>query len=496
MPNKTEQGKVQAKIQLITSKSESNSDQIQLIIPQDQYGKFQEYKNIGKNGNVIDQEFYAGFELSDKELYVIGSFPQEKVEGNVHLSISSVGTQGNGQPATSLQKMKDKLSLNGKSEVEVNISKHFIKESKDNADALLQKKKEIEALEAEKQKAEQKNKELEAEKKETEEKQQQLIEQLNALQEKEEDTAKLKEHLNELKVQINSLQEQLSKISETKKKELEDAKQEAEEEKTNLQTQLNEALQKLEKTEELKSAFIAHLKKEGEESRRQVQEIHKLVGKLQEENEEQETAVQELFQGLDRINESLETEELNAEVIEELDRLYKEKEKIIAKLIVGSLNKNTPSGELAGKEEQINILNAQVANLQQQLEAKGQEIAQLKQQQPNAKVQELEKELATQKSQVQQLQKEKKELEAQKQPTEQLKASTYTATVCAGLTAGLITFIALEHTVRLDIWTMVGIVAAALAASCGIYFALKPSTQVNKAETQEVNNNALEKQLT
>ncbi|MDR2548375.1 MAG: hypothetical protein LBC34_02665, partial [Rickettsiales bacterium] len=94
-------------------------------------------------------------------------------------------------------------------------------------------------------------------------------------------------------------------------------------------------------------------------------------------------------------------------------------------------------------------------------------------------------------TEVEKLQKEKKELEAKKQPTEQSKAPTYTAAVGVGLAAGLAAFIALERTVRLDIWVTVGIaLASALAVSGGTYLALKPSTQVDKAETQGVNKEA------
>ncbi|MGL9731392.1 MAG: hypothetical protein ACR5KX_00930 [Wolbachia sp.] len=91
-------------------------------------------------------------------------------------------------------------------------------------------------------------------------------------------------------------------------------------------------------------------------------------------------------------------------------------------------------------------------------------------------------------SQIQQLEKEKKELEAKKQSTEQSKTPTYTAAFGFGLAAGLAAFIALERTVRLDIWTMVGIaLASALAVSGGTYLALKPSTQMNEVETKGVN---------
>ncbi|MDR2548302.1 MAG: hypothetical protein LBC34_02265, partial [Rickettsiales bacterium] len=382
MPSETEQLKVTVSL--------TNEDRI--VIVTDNYADFQNYTTNGQ------KDKSTTFCMLDGKLLRIqvNNVSHQKDNTN-QLEIKSISTT-NGDACWNEEKGVKELfgfqKVGEKKKIEI------FKSLGSRVEKLAGEKGE---LQTQLTQAEQEKQKLEADKKETEEKQQQLIEQLNALQEKEEDTAKLKEHLNELKVQINSLQEQLDKISETKKKELEDAKQEAEEEKTNLQTQLNEALQKLKEAEQLKSDFIAHLKKEGEESRRQVQE---LVGELQEKNEELETAVQELLQGLDRINESLETEELNAEVIEELDRLYKEKEKIIAKLIIESLNKNAPPRELEGKDKQIKELSEQVqklqqekeefetnnlsiANLQQQLKTKGEEIAQL-----NAEVEKLKKDLA------------------------------------------------------------------------------------------------------
>ncbi|MCM1001676.1 hypothetical protein [Wolbachia pipientis] len=358
MPSETEQGKVQAKIRLITN--ESGSEQIQLIIPQSQYEKFQEYKNIGKNGKVIDQEFYAGLTLENGYLYITGSFNlQTKVEEDVHLSISSVGTQSNEQPTANLQEMKEKLSLNGKSEVEVNISKHFIKELKDNAD--------------------------------------QLQDQL--------DTAK--------------------KELQTKTQELKAAKEEAEQEKTTLEAQLAQANTNLE-----------NAKKEAE-------------------NKQQELQTQ----------------------IQELEAAKQQKDEYIATL----QDANELAKKLKKKDNQIEELSVQVDQLKQKtqvLEA------------TNAEVKKLNTELEAQKSQVQQLQKRNKELEAQKQPTEQSKQSkapTYTAVVGVGLATGLAAFTALDRTVRLDMWIMVGIALASALAVGGItYFALKPSTQVS--ETQEPQN--------
>ncbi|WP_264705045.1 hypothetical protein [Wolbachia endosymbiont (group A) of Gymnosoma rotundatum] len=52
-----------------------------------------------------------------------------------------------------------------------------------------------------------------------------------------------------------------------------------------------------------------------------------------------------------------------------------------------------------------------------------------------------------------------------------------------GLAAGLIAFTALERTVRLDIWVMVGIAVASALVAGGITYAALPSTQVNGAKT-------------
>lgn len=55
-----------------------------------------------------------------------------------------------------------------------------------------------------------------------------------------------------------------------------------------------------------------------------------------------------------------------------------------------------------------------------------------------------------------------------------------------GLAAVLIAFTALERTVRLDIWVMVGIAVVSTLAVGSITYAALPSTQVNGAEVQGV----------
>ncbi|MGL9688552.1 MAG: hypothetical protein ACR5K6_02145 [Wolbachia sp.] len=242
----------------------------------------------------------------------------------------------------------------------------------------------------------------------------------------------------------------------------------------NNNTDLNEQLKK---AGELNNVLLEYLED-------QVQQLTQL---FQEENGEQEIA--ELAQKLGTIDESLRNR-IYLETLKELNRLYKKREEIRNKL-----NRNALFEELIGKEEQIRELSTQVEKLQQQLEAQDAKITELKLQPSNAEVGKLKADLKAKdeginklNSQVQQLEKEKKELEAKKQPTEQSKAPTYTAAFGFGLAAGLAAFIALERTVRLDIWTMVGIaLASALAVSSGTYLALKPSTQMNEAETKGVN---------
>ncbi|MDR1139513.1 MAG: hypothetical protein LBJ80_05380 [Rickettsiales bacterium] len=176
-------------------------------------------------------------------------------------------------------------------------------------------------------------------------------------------------------------------------------------------------------------------------------------------------------------------------LIEELNSLQEEKKEAIDGFIEKQQKEIELLKELGGKNNQIKELNTQIKTLQQQLKTKVGEIAQLQQQPSNAKVTNLEKDLAAKNTEVQKLQKEKEALEAKKQPTEQSKAPTYTAAVGFGLAAGLAAFIALERTVRLDIWTMVGIaLASALAVSGATYLALEPSTQVSEAKTQGVND--------
>ncbi|WP_353271436.1 hypothetical protein [Wolbachia endosymbiont (group A) of Rhorus exstirpatorius] len=157
--------------------------------------------------------------------------------------------------------------------------------------------------------------------------------------------------------------------------------------------------------------------------------------------------------------------------------------------------------QLKEKDEGITALKAQqntqeVADLQQQLADKEKEIAQLKQQQPNAEVDKLKADLTAKEKEVDKLKKENKELEAENKKIQQLKqgnGARYTATVGMGLAAGLIAFTALERTVKLEMLVMIGIAVASALVAGGITYAVLPSTQVDGAKAQEVNENGKKK---
>ncbi len=89
-----------------------------------------------------------------------------------------------------------------------------------------------------------------------------------------------------------------------------------------------------------------------------------------------------------------------------------------------------------------------------------------------------------------------RKLEDKSKTTEQPKqgnGARYTATVGMGLAAGLIAFTALERTVKLEMLVMIGIAVASALVAGGITYAVLPSTQVDGAKAQEVNENGKKK---
>ncbi|UJQ21207.1 hypothetical protein L2227_01095 [Wolbachia endosymbiont of Delia radicum] len=161
------------------------------------------------------------------------------------------------------------------------------------------------------------------------------------------------------------------------------------------------------------------------------------------------------------------------ELVNSLEQQLKAKDDEI-KDLQEQLNNRPSAAQLQAKDEEITQLKAQV----QQLQAK------------NAEVVELNKQLEESKSLVDKLQKEKQTLEDKSKTTEQPKqgnGAKYTATVGVGLAAGLIAFTALEHTVRLEMLVIIGIAVTSALVAGGITYAVLPSTQVDGAKEQEVN---------
>lgn len=81
-------------------------------------------------------------------------------------------------------------------------------------------------------------------------------------------------------------------------------------------------------------------------------------------------------------------------------------------------------------------------------------------------------------TQIQQLQQEKKILETKNEANKQLKEkATYIATASTGLAVGLVVYITLEHTTKLDIWLIVVIATVSAFLAGGLV--MKPSSQIN-----------------
>ncbi|MGL9757612.1 MAG: hypothetical protein ACR5LA_01870 [Wolbachia sp.] len=96
-------------------------------------------------------------------------------------------------------------------------------------------------------------------------------------------------------------------------------------------------------------------------------------------------------------------------------------------------------------------------------------------------------------TQIQQLQQEKKILEVKNEANKQLKEkATYIATASTGLAVGLVVYITLEHTTKLDMWLIVVIATVSAFLAGGLI--MKPSSQVNG--TQEPQGVANESSIT
>ncbi|WP_353281677.1 hypothetical protein [Wolbachia endosymbiont (group A) of Aleiodes leptofemur] len=263
-------------------------------------------------------------------------------------------------------------------------------------------------------------------------------------------------------------------------------------------TELEAAEEQLKgKNEELEAAK----KKAEEELRIKTQELQDQLDTAQQEKQDLEAEVEKL-KAIDSTALQQQLEEKNAKITElealdavALQQKLTEKENEITALKAQSDAAVTKlEGEKTTLTNKIKDLEAQLNNQPNaaQLKNKDEKIKDLeaKINQPNAEVESLKKDLQARNARVHQLEKENKELEAKNKTTEQPKqgnGARYTATVGMGLAAGLIAFTALERTVRLDIWVMVGIAVASSLVAGGITYAVLPSTQVDGAKAQEVN---------
>lgn len=87
--------------------------------------------------------------------------------------------------------------------------------------------------------------------------------------------------------------------------------------------------------------------------------------------------------------------------------------------------------------------------------------------------------------QIQYLQQEKKILEVENEANKQLKEkATYIATASTGLAVGLVVYITLEHTTKLDMWLIVVIATVSAFLAGGLI--MKPSSQVNGTQEPQV----------
>uniref|UniRef100_UPI000677EF95 hypothetical protein n=1 Tax=Wolbachia endosymbiont of Drosophila suzukii TaxID=553633 RepID=UPI000677EF95 len=398
-------------------------DKIVLVIKKDDYEEFKKYKNVDKSGAIIDDKFYVGCTLNDQQLYITGSYPQEELGDNTIMNVKSVGKKG-GKYFSRLEEMKNLLGLNDrKEEIMVKaLSCH------PTVQLLEEKNVKTTELEAAEEQLKGKNEELEAAKKKAEE---------------------------ELRIKTQELQDQLDT---------------AQQEKQDLEAEV----------EKLKAIDSTALQQQLEEKNAKITELEALDAvALQQKLTEKENKITALKAQPDAAVTKLEGEKTT------LTNKIKDLE--------AQLNNQPNAAQLKDKDEKIKDLEAQLSNRPDaaQLKDKEDKIKELeaKINQPNAEVESLKKDLQARNARVHQLEKENKELEAKNKTTEQPKqgnGARYTATVGMGLAAGLIAFTALERTVRLDIWVMVGIAVVSTLAVGSITYAALPSTQVNGAEVQGV----------
>ncbi|MCX3065281.1 hypothetical protein [Wolbachia endosymbiont of Drosophila pseudotakahashii] len=87
-----------------------------LVIKKDDYEEFKKYKNVDKNGAIIDDKFYVGCMLNDRQLYITGSYPQEELGDNAIMNVKYIQERG-GKYFNNLKGMESLLGLSDGKEV-------------------------------------------------------------------------------------------------------------------------------------------------------------------------------------------------------------------------------------------------------------------------------------------------------------------------------------------------------------------------------------------
>ncbi|WP_425384610.1 hypothetical protein [Wolbachia endosymbiont (group A) of Sturmia bella] len=285
-------------------------------------------------------------------------------------------------------------------------------------------------------------------------------------------TVQLLEEKNVKTTELEAAEEQLK----GKNEELEAAKKKAEEElriKTQeLQDQLDTAQQEKQdleaEVEKLKAIDSTALQQQLEEKNAKITELEALDAvALQQKLTEKEN----------------EMTALKAQPDAAVTKLEGEKTTLTNKRFRSTV-KQPNAAQLKAKEDEINKLNDEVAQLKA---APNDTAAQLKAKKDETK--DLQNRLT-------EAEEKNRKLEDKSKTTEQPKQGNgawYTATVGMGLAAGLIAFTALERTVKLEMLVMIGIAVASALVAGGITYAVLPSTQVDGAKAQEVNENGKKK---
>ena len=179
-------------------------------------------------------------------------------------------------------------------------------------------------------------------------------------------------------------------------------------------------------------------------------------------------------------NEKIKLAELLEDVLElEVKKSPKEAIAILKSKIKNGL-KSEMSNELKqkiGKLEQLKAENKDLQTKKDRAERLNRSLEYARKTAQNENI-ELKAEKNKLNTQIQHSQQEKKILEVKNEANKQLKEkATYIATASTGLAVGLVVYITLEHTTKLDMWLIVVIATVSAFLAGGLI--MKPSSQVN-----------------